>query len=96
MSDPSDHSTLAEMAELIDYLSRTTRLSAAEATRVVDDVLAYLNETPEHFVRRRHLALQALGYSNNAIYAQLTMDLNRWRFRAAPYSERQIRRMIYG
>jgi len=90
MSDPT------ELAELIDYLARTTRLSAPEAARVVDDVLAFLNETPEHFVRRRHLALQALGYSNSAIFSQITTDLGRWRFRAVPYSERQIRRMIYG
>ena len=85
-----------DLAELIDYLARTTRLSPPEAARVVDDVLAFLNETPEHFVQRRHLALQALGHSNNAIFAQITVELARWRFRAEPYSERQIRRMIYG
>lgn len=90
MSDPT------ETSELIDYLARTTRLSAAEAARVVDDVLAFLNETPEHFVRRRHLALQSLGFSNSAIFSQITVDLARWRFRAEPFSERQIRRMIYG
>ena len=90
MSDPT------ELAELIEYLARTTRLSAPEAARVVDDVLAFLDETPEHFVRRRHLALQALGYSNSAIFSQITADLARWRFRAEHYSERQIRRMIYG
>ena len=90
MSDPT------ELAELIEYLARTTRLTAPEAARVVDDVLTFLNETPEHFVRRRHLALQALGYSNSAIFSQITADLGRWRFRAEPYSERQIRRMIYG
>jgi hypothetical protein len=85
-----------ELAELIEYLARTTRLSPPEAARVVDDVLAFLNETPEHFVRRRHLALQGLGYSNSAIFAQIGVELGRWRFRAEPYSERQIRRMIYG
>ena len=90
MSDPT------ELAELIEYLARTTRLTAPEAARVVDDVLTFLNETPEHFVRRRHLALQALGYSNSAIFSQITADLGRWRFRAESYSERQIRRMIYG
>jgi hypothetical protein len=90
MSEPT------EVAELIEYLARTTRLNAAEATRVVEHVLAFLNETPEHFVRRRHLALQAQGYSNSAIFAQLDIELERWRFRAARYSERQIRRMIYG
>jgi hypothetical protein len=90
MSEPT------ELAELIDYLARTTRLSPAEAERVVDDVLAFLNETPEHFVRRRHLALQALGHSNSTIFARIGVELTRWRFRAEQYSERQIRRMIYG
>jgi len=90
MSEPT------ELAELIEYLARTTRLSPTEAARVVDDVLAFLNETPDHFVRRRHLALQGLGFSNSAIFSQISADLSRWRFRAEPYSERQIRRMIYG
>jgi hypothetical protein len=90
MSEPT------ELAELIEYLARTTRLSPPEAARVVDEVLAFLNETPDHFVRRRHLALQSLGYSNSAIFSQITVELGRWRFRAEPYTERQIRRMIYG
>ena len=90
MSDPG------EFDELIGYLTRTTRLSAREAQHVVREVLAYLNETPEEFVRRRHRALQAEGLPNPAIYVQLAAELAAWRFRAAPFTERQIRRMIYG
>jgi hypothetical protein len=90
MSDPG------ELDELISYLTRTSRLTAGEARRVVREVLAFLSETPEQFVRRRHSVLQAEGLPNPAIYLRLGAELAAWRFRAAPYSERQIRRMIYG
>ena len=89
-------SNLAEFQELVAYLTRTTRLSSAEAARVVGEVLSFLAETPEGFVRRRHHALQAQGLSNSAIFAQLASELAQWRFRAGRLTERQIRRIIYG
>ena len=89
-------SELAEFADLVTYLVRTTRLSHAEAVRLVDEVLAFLGERPEEFVSRRHRELQAQGFSNSAIFARLAAELERWRFRAPDYSERQLRRMIYG
>ena len=90
MSDPG------ELEELITYLARSSRLSPQEARRILENVLAFLHETPEDFVRRRHLKLQADGLSNPQIYLQLTAELAARRFRAPPYTERQIRRMIYG
>lgn len=85
-----------EMGELVDYLARSSRLNAQEAARLVNEVLAFMSEQPEDFIRRRHLALQAQGLSNRAIYLQITTELSRRRFRAPDYSERQIRRIIYG
>jgi polyhydroxyalkanoate synthesis regulator phasin len=85
-----------ELADLVDYLVRTTRLSHAEATRLVDEVLSFLDEQPGDFVRRRHLALQGEGLSNSEIFTRLAAELERWRFRAPAYSERQLRRIIYG
>ncbi len=82
--------------ELIRYLVRTSRLTHAEATRLVDDVLSFLHERPEEFVCRRHRNLQAEGLSNAEIYARLRAELSAWRFQAPAYSERQIRRLIYG
>ena len=82
--------------ELITYLTRTSRLSPGEARRVVAEVLSYLQETPEEFVRRRHRALQAEGLSNDSIYVRLASELSAWRFRAPGFTARQIRRMIYG
>jgi hypothetical protein len=90
MSEP------AEFDDLVSYLVRSTRLGQAEAARLVDEVLAFLDERPEEFVSRRHRALQGEGLSNSEIFIRLAAELQRWRFRAPQYSERQLRRMIYG
>ena len=90
MSDPGD------LEDLVDYLVRTSRLSGQEARRIVREVLSFLGETPEEFARRRHRALQGMGLANPEIYVQLAAELSAWRFCAPPYSQRQIRRMIYG
>jgi hypothetical protein len=90
MSEP------AEIGELIEYLARSSRLSPAEAARLVNEVLAFLSETPEDYIRRRHLHLQAQGWSNTAIFERIARELRERRFRAPAYSERQIRRVIYG
>jgi hypothetical protein len=85
-----------ELEELIGYLTRTSRLSCEEARRAVEEVLGFLTETPEDFVRRRHRALQAEGLANSEIYMRLAAELSAWRFRAPSYTERQLRRLIYG
>ncbi len=85
-----------EFEDLVVYLVRTTRLTRVEAARLVGEMLSFLDERPEEFVCRRHRALQGEGLSNSEIFARLTAELERWRFRAPAYSERQIRRMIYG
>lgn len=78
------------------YFVRTSRLSRPEAARLIDEVLSFLDELPEEFIRRRHRVLQSEGHSNEAIFARIAVELARWRFRAPPLSERQIRRIIYG
>lgn len=85
-----------DVGELVDYLARSSRLTPQEAARLVHEVLAFMSEMPEDFIRRRHLALQARGLSNRAIYLRITTELAARRFRAPDYSERQIRRIIYG
>ena len=82
--------------ELIDHLCRSSRLTAQEATRVVSDVLAYFDDTPDAFLRQRHQELQLLGYNNSDIYAALQRELQARRFSCKPMSTRQIRRAIYG
>jgi len=85
-----------ELEDLIAYLGRTTRLTQAEARRLVGEVLSFLEERPEEFVCRRHRALKGEGLSNNEIFTRLGDELRHWRFRAPAYSERQLRRIVYG
>jgi hypothetical protein len=87
---------LDDLRDLIDYLARTSRLTTAEAERIVNEVLTFLGETPEAFIRRRHRALQADGLANDEIFARLAGELAQRRFSAPVYTTRQIRRIIYG
>jgi len=87
---------LDDVRELIDYLARTSRLTSAEAERLVSEVLTFLGETPEAFIRRRHHALQGEGLGNDEIFARLAKELAERRFSAPAYTIRQIRRIIYG
>ena len=88
--------TRPDLEELVGYLARSGSLTPSQAARLVDDVLAYLGETVEEFVRRRHAELQRGGAANRDIFERIGAELGGRRFRAAPLSERQIRRLIYG
>lgn len=82
--------------DLIDHLTRTTRLSRSEAERVVGDVVAYFSESADAFIVRRHGELQSEDQKNAAIFARLTEEMRDRRFAAPPLTQRQIRRLIYG
>ena len=82
--------------ELIDHLCRHGALDARQAERLLAEVLAFYDETPEAFIRRRHHELQRAGFANAAIYRRLLAELPTRRFSAGSRSERQIRRTIYG
>jgi hypothetical protein len=43
-----EHAEPNDLEELLEYLARTTRLERREAERVVDEVLSFLGEQPEH------------------------------------------------
>ncbi|GAA4822494.1 hypothetical protein GCM10023220_64780 [Streptomyces ziwulingensis] len=82
--------------ELVDHLTRSTPLSRGEALRVVQDVLAYFDETAEEYVRRRHRELQSQGLVNATIFERIEAEL---KYRAVAPPEltlRQLRRMVYG
>lgn len=82
--------------ELIDHLCRHGALDVRQATRLLAEILAYYDETPDAFIRRRHREMQLAGFANAAIYRTLRAELPTRRFAAGPRSERQIRRAIYG
>ncbi|MEH0423621.1 hypothetical protein [Streptomyces sp. B21-083] len=82
--------------DLIDHLMRTTPLARGEALRVIQDVLAYFDETTEDYVRRRHRELQGQGLVNAEIFDRIEADL---KYRAVAPPEltlRQLRRIVYG
>jgi hypothetical protein len=81
---------------LVEHLERTTRLSRAEAERVVAEVLDYFSESLEGFVTRRHAELQAEELKNAEIFARILSEARQRRFAAPALSERQVRRMVYG
>lgn len=82
--------------DLVAHLVATTPLSATEAARVVADVVAFHAEPVEHYVRRRHAALQTRGVRNPQIYARLREELAERVVAPPALSERQLRRIVYG
>ncbi len=89
-------SEASDLDELTAYVARSSGLEPAQARRIVDDVLSYLSESPEDFVRRRHAAMLRLGRRNPEIYPLIAEELAQRRFPAPRWSLRQIRRVIYG
>jgi hypothetical protein len=82
--------------DLLDHLTRTSPLSRGEAARVVQDVLAYFDETAEEYVRRRHRELRAQGLVNAEIFERITADLRHRTVAPPQLSLRQLRRIVYG
>lgn len=83
-------------AELVQRVAASTGLTTAEAARVVEDVLAFYDESTEAYVRRRHAELQTYGVRNPEIFARLAEELRERRVAAPDLSERQLRRIVYG
>jgi len=83
-------------AELVEYLTRSCSFSPAEAARVVADVLGYFSEEPDDFVRRRHRELKARGLTNDQAFGQIAAEIPQRRYAPPEYSQRQLRRIVYG
>jgi hypothetical protein len=82
--------------ELVEHLTRTTPLSPDAAARIVEDVVAYFSEPAEDFIRRRHRELQAARQANSESFRRIAAELAGRPVAAPQFSERQIRRVIYG
>jgi hypothetical protein len=82
--------------ELVGHLALTTALPVGMARRVVEEVVAYCSEPAEAFIRRRHRELQDQGASNAEIFPRLVSEVSHRPVAAPPFTERQIRRTIYG
>jgi hypothetical protein len=81
---------------LIDRLVASTGLTAAEAARVVEDVIAFHAEPVEEYVRRRHAQLKTYGAKNPDIFARIAEELADRVVAAPRLTERQLRRLVYG
>ena len=92
----SPQASSAPLAELVAHLTRTTPLAGAQAARVVEEVLGYLDEEVEPFVRRRHRELQQAGLANEEIFGVIAAEVDARRFSAPRLSARQLRRIVYG
>lgn len=81
--------------DLVRHVAGSTGLPTSVAARLITDVVAYFDETPEEFVRRRHGQLQRRGLKNEQIWRLLAREVADRRFRAEQFSERQLRRIVY-
>ena len=87
-----------DVDELAAHLTRTTPLDLPGARRAVLELLDLLSsETPDAFVVRRHREIKGHGaLKNDAIFRQIASEMAMRPFAAPSYTERQIRRLIYG
>lgn len=82
--------------ELVERIVASTGLTPVEATRVIEDVVAFHAETVEDYVRRRHAHLKTYGAKNPEIFARITEELAGRVVAPPPLTERQLRRLVYG
>ena len=82
--------------DLVARIAASTGLTAAEAARVVEDVVAFHAEPVEEFVRRRHAHLKTYGAKNPEIFARIAEELAGRVVAAPDLTERQLRRIVYG
>jgi hypothetical protein len=82
--------------DLVSHVAATTGLSEAEASRVVEDVVAFLSESLEDYVRRRHTELKTYGAKNHQIFELVATELAERVVAAPELTERQLRRIVYG
>ncbi|MBL1073253.1 hypothetical protein JK358_02470 [Nocardia sp. 2] len=83
-------------ADLVRHVAASTGLPATVAARVVADVVGYFDETAEDFVRRRHAELQRRQVRNAEIWQVLADELAQRPVAAPVFTERQLRRIVYG
>ncbi len=86
-----------DIQPLINHLCQSSDLTLSQARRAVDEVIAYFSESPNDYVRRRHLQIkQEQGLANPEIFERIKAELSQLVFAAPPLTQRQIRRIIYG
>jgi hypothetical protein len=82
--------------ELVERVVASTGLTAAEASRLIEDVVAFHAEPVEEYVRRRHAHLKTYGTKNAEIFPRIAAELGDRVVAAPALTERQLRRIVYG
>ena len=82
--------------DLLDRVAASTGLTATEAARVVEDVLAWYREPLEEYVRRRHAHHRLYGKHNSEIFELIAGELASRLVAAPSLTQRQLRRIVYG
>ena len=83
-------------ATLVAHLVESTGLTAPEARRVVEDVVAFHQESIEALVLRRHAELRRGGLRNPEIFARIAAELDGQVVAAPRLTARQLRRLVHG
>lgn len=83
-------------ATLVARLVDSTGLTPLEAARVIEDVVAFHQESIEVYVRRRHSQLRLSGLHNTEIFAMVAAELEGRLVAAPQLSTRQLRRIVHG
>lgn len=81
---------------LKDHLRRNYAMPDDVAVQLWEDLLAFCSETPQDYIRRRHLELQDQDMKNNEIFPLLEHEVRSALFPGPRLTLRQIRRIIYG
>jgi hypothetical protein len=82
--------------DLIVHVTQSSALGVGEAERLIAEVVGYFSEPAKAFVRRRHGELKARGLSNDGAFQQIAAELQQRLVAPPEYSQRQLRRIIYG
>ncbi len=82
--------------DLIAHLTQSGALGAGEAERLIAEVVGYFSEPADTFVRRRHGELKARGLTNDRAFQQIGAELQQRLVAPPEYSQRKLRRIIYG
>ncbi len=83
-------------SELVAHVASSTGLASSDAERVIEDVLHWYAETAEIYVRRRQAELNADGTRNEAAFAVIASELRSRLVSPPAFSQRQLRRIVYG
>lgn len=81
---------------LTSHIASSANLAPSLARRVIEDVLAFHNESTRAFIERRHTELQAAGILNKQIFEVIQNELRNRLVQGPDLTVRQLRRLIYG